>query len=377
MPDIVWSETGHLGAADATAFAPNGRTVASGGGEDDSTVKVWDADHGDLLRELPGHHFGVISLDFSPDGTRLAAGHVRRIDFPYVVFTGAVYVWDVEEEQILHEFVGGFVEFSADGTRLLSSGYGIDRYLRVHTLPDGAEIANIYTGDYVGAAALSADGQRAASGRYEGLVQLWDVNTEQLLDTFDHGSPVHALAFAPDGAWLASGGHVFGGGSTVIKIWNTSTGELVHTLAADDTYISEISISADGATLIASGTNATVGRMVRLWRIADGAMLAVYDGEMDPYVTGVDLAASGTRFVYTRGDGVVVVANTALPGSGDMNCDGVLDFGDINPFALALSSPDGYAAAFPGCDRMSGDVNGDSTVGFGDINAFVALLSGE
>ncbi len=61
---------------------------------------------------------------------------------------------------------------------------------------------------------------------------------------------------------------------------------------------------------------------------------------------------------------------------GDLNCDGTIDFGDINPFVLALSSPAGYLAAFPDCEILNADINGDGTVSFGDINPFVALLSG-
>ena len=60
----------------------------------------------------------------------------------------------------------------------------------------------------------------------------------------------------------------------------------------------------------------------------------------------------------------------------DMNCDGVLNFGDINPFWLALSNPSAWHVAYPNCDILNGDINGDGTVGFGDINPFVALLSG-
>jgi len=66
-----------------------------------------------------------------------------------------------------------------------------------------------------------------------------------------------------------------------------------------------------------------------------------------------------------------------LPGmKGDLNCDGSVDFGDINPFVLAISDPEGYAESFPGCDRMNADINGDGSVDFGDINPFVGLLSG-
>ncbi|MEW6199364.1 MAG: immunoglobulin domain-containing protein [Planctomycetota bacterium] len=60
---------------------------------------------------------------------------------------------------------------------------------------------------------------------------------------------------------------------------------------------------------------------------------------------------------------------------GDLNCDGVVDFGDINPFVLALTNPVRYATQFPNCDIMNGDINNDGVVGFADINPFVRLLT--
>ena len=68
-----------------------------------------------------------------------------------------------------------------------------------------------------------------------------------------------------------------------------------------------------------------------------------------------------------------------VPGgrAGDLNCDGVVDFGDINPFVLVLSDPAGYAAQFPRCMQINGDCNADGRVDFGDINAFVRMLTGE
>ncbi len=61
---------------------------------------------------------------------------------------------------------------------------------------------------------------------------------------------------------------------------------------------------------------------------------------------------------------------------GDLDCDGTVSFGDINPFILALSDPSGYAAAYPDCYIANGNINGDGSVDFGDINPFVALLAG-
>ena len=59
---------------------------------------------------------------------------------------------------------------------------------------------------------------------------------------------------------------------------------------------------------------------------------------------------------------------------GDLNCDGSIDFGDINPYVLALTDPAAYGATFPACDVLNADINGDGAVDFGDINPFVALL---
>lgn len=64
---------------------------------------------------------------------------------------------------------------------------------------------------------------------------------------------------------------------------------------------------------------------------------------------------------------------------GDLNCDGAVDFRDINPFVLYLTDFAAWQAALPDCNPENGDINGDGTYGqgsFGDINPFVTLLTG-
>jgi hypothetical protein len=60
---------------------------------------------------------------------------------------------------------------------------------------------------------------------------------------------------------------------------------------------------------------------------------------------------------------------------GDMDCDGSVDFDDINPFVLALTGRQPYEAAYPNCNWFNGDCNCDGEVDFDDINCFVALLT--
>jgi len=91
---------------------------------------------------------------------------------------------------------------------------------------------------------------------------------------------------------------------------------------------------------------------------------------------------------YTKQQAYVVFGTTSpTPGcsgaiqlppahvKGDLNCDGVVNNFDIDPFVLALTDPAGYAKQFPNCDRMLADVNGDGVVDNFDIDPFVKLLT--
>ncbi len=59
---------------------------------------------------------------------------------------------------------------------------------------------------------------------------------------------------------------------------------------------------------------------------------------------------------------------------GDMDCDGDVDFDDIDPFVLALGGEEGYLAAYPDCQWLNADCDGDGAVTFDDIDPFVALI---
>lgn len=60
---------------------------------------------------------------------------------------------------------------------------------------------------------------------------------------------------------------------------------------------------------------------------------------------------------------------------GDVNCDGAINFSDIDPFVAALSYPSGAGWSFD-CPWLRADANFDDAVNFADIDAFVALLNG-
>jgi hypothetical protein len=61
---------------------------------------------------------------------------------------------------------------------------------------------------------------------------------------------------------------------------------------------------------------------------------------------------------------------------GDLNCDGLVNAFDIDPFVIALTDQVAYAAQFPECSYLLAYINGDGMVNAFDIDPFVQLLTG-
>jgi hypothetical protein len=108
--------------------------------------------------------------------------------------------------------------------------------------------------------------------------------------------------------------------------------------------------------------------------------VTVYGAEYPMFVYDLAQGPGGTWTPMTHPfpDSNATSGAAWIPGPvpGDLNCDGVVDFRDINPFVIALASPEGFATQFPDCIIYNGDTNLDGLVDFRDINPFVLLLTG-
>jgi hypothetical protein len=59
-----------------------------------------------------------------------------------------------------------------------------------------------------------------------------------------------------------------------------------------------------------------------------------------------------------------------------MDCDGDVDFDDIDPFVLGLNNPAQYELDFGVPPKAKGDMDGDGDFDFDDIPGFVQVLQG-
>ncbi len=99
-----------------------------------------------------------------------------------------------------------------------------------------------------------------------------------------------------------------------------------------------------------------------------GVVAGDLDADTDSDLVIVGAVANAVSVLINHGCGPFV--------RGDLDCDGSVGFGDINPFVLALMDPAGYEAAFPTCSILHADCNANGLVEFGDINPFIAILTG-
>ncbi|WP_405183659.1 WD40 repeat domain-containing protein (plasmid) [Nocardia sp. NBC_01377] len=327
--------TGHTGAVNSVAFAPDGRTLATGDSLD-GTVRIWNiATHSPIGDPLPGHTGSVNSVAFAPDGRTLATGDGSD---------GTVRLWDAIE----HRPIGGpltghtgtvSVAFAPDG-RTLATG-GSDGRVRLWDLATHSQIGDPLTGhaNVVLSVAFAPDGRTLATGGYDGTVRLWDLATHsQIGDALTgHTSTVNAVAFAPDGRTLAAGDD-----DGAVRLWNTATHRPIgDPLLGHTGAVNSVAFAPDGRTLATGG----IDRAVRLWDLVVthrpiGDSLPGHTGA----VNSVAFAPDG-RTLATGGNDTVRLWNTATHSTiGDPLTD---HHSTVNSMAFApdgrtLATGDGY-----------------------------------
>ena len=171
------------------AFSPDSSRLV--GGDEDAHVYVWNASDGRLLQRLSGHHGPIMSVAFSPDGSRLASAGSGSRD------SGELVVWDAQSWQPVQALAerGGVISavaWSPDGSRLVSGGG--DGKLCWWDLP-GFECARVREAHQgmVQALKMSPDGSLLASCGDDGAIRLWDLERGEQIQTLRRDRPYERL----------------------------------------------------------------------------------------------------------------------------------------------------------------------------------------
>jgi len=293
--------TGHTADVGQIAMAPDGRWLASG--SDDGTVRIWDLSD---KRERPvqtGRRGGVTALAVTPRGTWLATGSV----------TGVVRIWDVTSglvQAVRQTYPGriGALVVAPDGSWLASGDDGATWKVGIWEVATGTELAALAGHDMgVIALAVAPDGRWLASaGGGDRTVRLWDIATGQERATLTgHTGRVRALAMAPNGSWLASGAR-----DATVRIWDLTTARHRGTLRGHVGGVEAVAVAPDGRWLASGGHDGTV----RVWDTATWREAATLTGHAGR-VTALAVTPDGTWLASGSDDGTVRIwdVNSAQP----------------------------------------------------------------
>ncbi|MGE3309939.1 MAG: c-type cytochrome domain-containing protein [Limisphaerales bacterium] len=203
----------------AIAFSPDGKLLATGGGEPSRSgeIKLWNVTDGTLLRDLGSVHSDcVLALAFSPRGEFLASG-------------------------------------------------GADRFARISEVADGRLLRNLEGhSHHVMAVAWLAHGGVLASAGAEGVVKIWNAHTGERLKNVDgFGKEVTGLrAVGSTAQFVAVGG---GGQGRVIR----ENGEKVRDLPGTQAYLLGLATPRDGHWAAVAADDG----VLRIWDLSEGKEL--------------------------------------------------------------------------------------------------------
>jgi len=244
----------------------------------------------EILHTLQGHKGQIVAIEFTPDDSQLLS----------LASNFTLKRWNVNSGEELNsiKFRGGSIYNGAisplgdvfameDPDHVIQLGALKDKQI-IREMPGHSAFIMSFT--------FTLDGSLLATGDDKGSIKVWETATGQLKHTLaGHPSPVGALAFSPDNTLLASGGVE---GSNEIKIWDLESGTEIASYKKHTGNVYDLAFSPDG-NLLASASG---DRTLKLWEIASGAEIKTFRGHLSN-VYSVDFSPDGKLLASSDFDG--------------------------------------------------------------------------
>jgi WD40 repeat protein len=258
----------------AVAFSAEGGLLAAGG--EDRLVRLWSSETGAAVDTITGHNAPVHGLAFA--GLRLATAAPD----------GAAIVWNTSPEwtwiRTLSPSTGVMLvdrvtalDFSPDGS-LLAAGSGDPSrsgQLVILNPADGTVVRELPDAhsDTVLGVEFSPDGVYLASCGADKFVKVFETATGSFVKAFEgHTHHVLGVSWRADGKVLASCG-----ADNAVKVWDFTSGEQRTTIGGFGKEVTSIQFIAEGSLILTSCGD----RLVRRHNVDNGQNTVNYGGGAD------------------------------------------------------------------------------------------------
>ncbi|RDB21224.1 Nuclear distribution protein PAC1 [Hypsizygus marmoreus] len=268
--------TGHRAPVVRVAFHPQYSILASA--SEDATVKIWDWETGEFERTLKGHTKAVSDVEFDHKGHLLVTCSSDLF----------IKIWDSQNEWKNtktfpgHDHSVSTVRFMPGDQFIVSASR--DRTIRIFDVASTHLVRTIAGhSEWVRCVLPSDDGRLLASGSKDHTVRIWDALTgESKFELRGHENDVEVVAFAPIAAYAAirelaripntdrtkrPGLYIASGArDKSIKLWDTSSGQMLRSLAGHDNWVRALAFHPSGKYLLSASDDKTI----RVWELSTG-----------------------------------------------------------------------------------------------------------
>jgi WD40 repeat protein len=303
---------GHTDRVVSVRFSPDGSKIVSGSW--DNTARIWDAATGKPLQVLKGHECSVRSALFSPDGRRVLTlssgrsdGSFHHLGDEFKEAAAKAQMDPGPQDRVPWALGGG----SSHGS--MSTG-GEEYQARVWDVQTGKQLASLAKARpgllvfgktwHPSVAAFSPDGKRVVIAFEEGVAAVWDAAGEGrervLLE--GHAGALSAALFSPDGKLVLTAGQ-----DKTARLWDPDTGKERLRLKGHQGPVLSARFSRDGKQVLTTSEDHTA----RVWDVASGDALAILTGHSGAVVSG-DFSPDGAR-VVTAGETTAALWDVARP----------------------------------------------------------------